>query len=383
MIFLKTDNLISGRYFAEITSEVFRGYERAKYIYAEPRLSIYGRKQNEWSKLGNWVVTHKVYSDQVRFFVQIPRLYNVYREANEISCFADMLRNIFLPLFEVTVNPNVDWKLHLFLQQLVGFDSVDDESKTEFMWKDAAPTATEWVSAQNPPYSYYLYYLQANLKCLNQLREARGFRTFALRPHSGEAGPTNHLAAAFLVAENISHGITLRKAPVLQYLYYLTNIGVSVSPISNNKLFLEFSRSPFLAYFKQGLNVTLTTDDPLQFHLSEHPLIEEYSTAMHVFKLSPHDICEIARNSVLISGFEVETCNLLVGFFDHFLCSTQSSSRGWGPSTSCGGRWETIRCSPTCPTFGYGIARRPLWPRLTLFCEIQSCPRRQSATTRT
>ncbi len=96
-----------------------------------------------------------------------------------------------------------------------------------------------------------------------------------------------------------------RKAPVLQYLYYLCNIGISMSPISNNKLFLEFSRSPFLSYFKQGLNVALTTDDPLQFHLSEHPLIEEYSTAMHVFKLSPHDICEIARNSVLISGFEV------------------------------------------------------------------------------
>ncbi len=151
-----------------------------------------------------------MYSDQVRFLVQIPRLYNVYREAGEISCFADMLRNIFLPLFEVTINPNADWKLHLFLQQMVGFDSVDDESKSEFIWKDLAPNAAEWSSNSNPPYSYYLYYMHANLTMLNRLRELRGFNTFSLRPHSGEAGPTNHLAAAFLVAQNISHGIVLR-----------------------------------------------------------------------------------------------------------------------------------------------------------------------------
>ncbi len=67
--------------------------------------------------------------------------------------------------------------------------------------------------------------MHANLVALNKLREARGFNVFYLRPHSGEAGPTNHLASAFLLAENINHGITLRKAPVLQYLFYLSQIG--------------------------------------------------------------------------------------------------------------------------------------------------------------
>jgi hypothetical protein len=43
-IFLKTENHIGGRYLAEITREVFRQYEESKYHYAEPRLSIYGRK---------------------------------------------------------------------------------------------------------------------------------------------------------------------------------------------------------------------------------------------------------------------------------------------------------------------------------------------------
>ena len=32
--------------------------------------------------------------------------------------------------------------------------------------------------------------------------------------------------------------------------------------------------------------------------------MEEYSIAAQVWKLSPCDMCELARNSVLMSGFE-------------------------------------------------------------------------------
>ena len=34
--------------------------------------------------------------------------------------------------------------------------------------------------------------------------------------------------------------------------------------------------SPFYKMFERGLNVSLSTDDPLLFHLSESPLLEEY-----------------------------------------------------------------------------------------------------------
>lgn len=46
-IFIKTDNLIGGRYFAEITREVINNHERKKYTLAEYRVSIYGRNSNE------------------------------------------------------------------------------------------------------------------------------------------------------------------------------------------------------------------------------------------------------------------------------------------------------------------------------------------------
>ena len=128
--------------------------------------------------------------------------------------------------------------------------------------------------------------------------------TFDFRPHCGEAGSTDHLAACYLTADAINHGITLRKSPPLHYLYYLDQIGLAMSPLSNNKLFLEYHKSPFPVYFAQGLNVSLSTDDPLMLHYTNDALLEEYSVAAQVYMLSTTDVCEIARNSVLQSGFE-------------------------------------------------------------------------------
>src|SRR4029434_6060888 len=38
-------------------------------------------------------------------------------------------------------------------------------------------------------------------------------------------------------------------------------------------------------------------------HLPQEPLMEEYSIATQVWKLSSCDMCELSRNSVLMSGF--------------------------------------------------------------------------------
>jgi AMP deaminase len=50
--------------------------------------------------------------------------------------------------------------------------------------------------------------------------------------------------------------------------------------------------------------VLLGTDDPLMLHYTKDALVEEYSVATQVWKLSNTDQCEIARNSVLQSGWE-------------------------------------------------------------------------------
>ncbi|XP_021731135.1 AMP deaminase-like isoform X3 [Chenopodium quinoa] len=302
-IFLKQDNLIQGRFLAEVTKEVLVDLEASKYQMAEYRISVYGRKQSEWDQLASWFINNEIYSENAVWLIQLPRLYNVYKNMGIVTSFQNIIDNIFIPLFEVTVDPNSHPQLHVFLMQVVGFDLVDDESKPERRPTKHMPTPAEWTNEFNPAFAYYTYYVYANLYTLNKLRESKGFPTIKLRPHCGEAGDVDHLSAGFLLCHNISHGINLRKSPVLQYLYYLAQIGLAMSPLSNNSLFLDYHRNPFPMFFQRGLNVSLSSDDPLQIHLTKEALVEEYSVAAQVWKLSACDLCEVARNSVYQSGF--------------------------------------------------------------------------------
>lgn len=303
-IFLKTDNFIHGRYLAEITKEVISDLESSKYQMVEWRISIYGKSIDEWDKLAAWVVDNKLFSHNVRWLIQIPRLYDVYQASGLMQTYEQIVINLFRPLFEVTKNPSSHPKLHVFLQRVIGFDSVDDESKVERRLFRKFPVPRAWNSKQNPPYSYWLYYLFANMTSLNFWRRRRGFNTFVLRPHCGEAGDSEHLAVAVLACHSISHGLLLRKVPLLQYIFYLEQIGIAMSPLSNNALFLAYERNPFHQYFRRGLNVSLSTDDPLQFAFTKEALIEEYAVAAQIYKLSSVDMCELAKNSVKQSGYE-------------------------------------------------------------------------------
>ena len=132
---------------------------------------------------------------------------------------------------------------------------------------------------------------------LNKLREAKGLNVITFRPHagkglshlprsasliahtrltflflqSGEAGDLDHLACAFLLTKNIAHGINLRKSPVLQYLFYLAEIGLNMSPLSNNSLFLDYHRNPFPVFFARGLRVALSTVRAFPTHHTPPP----------------------------------------------------------------------------------------------------------------
>ena len=71
------------------------------------------------------------------------------------------------------------------------------------------------------------------------------------------------------------------KVPALQYLYYLAQVGVAMSPLSNNHLFLDYHRSPFPVYFSRGLLISLSTDDPLQFHFTKVSVVHVWLNRGH------------------------------------------------------------------------------------------------------
>ncbi|XP_032947833.1 AMP deaminase 1 isoform X3 [Rhinolophus ferrumequinum] len=248
-LYLKTDNYIAGEYFATIIKEVGTDLVEAKYQHAEPRLSIYGRSPEEWSKLSSWFVSNRIHCPNMTWMIQVPRIYDVFRSKNFLPHFGKMLENIFMPIFEATINPQAHPDLSVFLKRITGFDSVDDESKhSGHMFSSKSPKPQEWTMERNPSYTYYAYYMYANIMVLNSLRKERGMNTFLFRPHCGEAGALTHLMTAFMTADNISHGLNLKK----------------------------------------------------------EPLMEEYAIAAQVFKLSTCDMCEVARNSVLQCGMSHE-----------------------------------------------------------------------------
>ena len=223
-VFIKQDNLIRGRFLAELTKEVFADLEASKYQHAEYRVSVYGRKRVEWATLAAWVAQHGLYSDNVVWLIQvrggggggerrgrertfgggrakqnkkhfppitpppppppppststhtkkkIPRLYDVYKAQGIVDSFAALIDNIFGPLFEATLDPGAHPQLHLFLKHVVGFDMVDDESKPERRPAKHMPSPEQWDLKHNPAYAYYAYYVHANLYTLNKLREVK------------------------------------------------------------------------------------------------------------------------------------------------------------------------------------------------------------------
>lgn len=316
-IFLKTTNHIGGRYFAELLKRVVGRHEKSKghNSACEMRLSIYGMERHEWSDLAKWVLHDWQHDDfpgpmtshNNRWLVQIPRLWRIYskkpkEEGAPDRSFMEMLENLFVPLFDATLYPEKHPQVAELLKHIVGFDSVDDEGAPEEGCSEQTPH--EWTSDKNPSYWWQLYFIWANMEVLNRLRKARGLNTLAFRPHAGETGDPMHLAATYMLCESINHGICLDMQVSLQYLYYLDQIGLSISPLSNNFLFRKIADNPFPKFFRRGLNVTISTDDPLLFHMSDDALLEEYSVARASFALSMTDIMEIARNSVLQSGFE-------------------------------------------------------------------------------
>lgn len=301
-LFLKTDNFMGGRYFAELIRDVFDKQAAEGYTFSEFRLSIYGRNRDEWCRLANWFVLHGMSHHTNRWMIQVPRLFALYRRSGMLHSFEEMLRNIFDPLWEASMHPEQHPFLNYFLAHVSGFDSVDNESDRE---PDAVVrlTPAQWTQPVNPPFAYYMYYMWANITTLNRYRAARGLSTFDFRPHGGESGDPDHMADLFFLVDGVGHGINLARRPALQYLYYLAQIPLGIVPLSNNALFCKYADNPFPTFFRRGLNVALATDGALMFHHTEQPLIEEYSTARNFWAFSSADVCEIAKNSVCMSGF--------------------------------------------------------------------------------
>eukprot|EP01080_Neovahlkampfia_damariscottae_P012344 gene12344-6016_t len=300
-LFLSFDNHQKGLYFAELAKEVLETRTLNRTC-SEISVVLFGEDSLDWKKISDWVVNHKIYSPNARWMINIPRSYCFYKKKGVVNSFGDFLSVIFKPLFDVTLDPSSDPKLASYLLHCVSFGIASMESSFKVDEnKNVSPA--DWTSETEPDYDYYSYYIFANLKNLNTLRIQRSLNPLKFKPTSG-GNVRLHLATSFLLCSSIHNGILLAHSPALEYLYYLTQIGISMSPLHTNKLLLQYTENPFPLFFREGMNVTLCTSSPLHFHYTEEQLLEEYSVAAQIWKLSRCDMCEISKNSILQSGYE-------------------------------------------------------------------------------
>ena len=147
-------------------------------------------------------------SSDNRWLVQVPRLWRIYSQKPVVDgqpqrSFLEMIENLFVPLFEATLDPDGHPEVAEAMKHIVGFDSVDDEGALEESCSCHRPH--QWTSPRNPAYWWQLYFLWANLEVLNRLRQALGLNTFSFRPHAGETGTYSFASTTALEEFACSH----------------------------------------------------------------------------------------------------------------------------------------------------------------------------------
>ena len=54
------------------------------------------RSPNEWDKLAKWVINNKLVSHNVRWLIQVPRLYEVFKGGGLINNFEEVVKSTSL-----------------------------------------------------------------------------------------------------------------------------------------------------------------------------------------------------------------------------------------------------------------------------------------------
>jgi aminodeoxyfutalosine deaminase len=126
-----------------------------------------------------------------------------------------------------------------------------------------------------------------------------------LLSHAGETGGPEQIQDAIdlLHAERIGHGIAAIRSSALMNTLAQRKIPLEICPTSNlltnalsiqlNSAHTKLAHHPLPKFFRHGIPVTISTDDPAMFRTT---LLEEYSAALEM-GLSLDDLHLIARSS--------------------------------------------------------------------------------------
>jgi adenosine deaminase len=120
--------------------------------------------------------------------------------------------------------------------------------------------------------------------------------------HAGESGPAKEVEHAILElrAERLGHAVSAATDPAVVELILERSVGVENCPTSNvhTKLVPGYLEHPLTSYLRQGVLVTLNTDNPT---ISRIDLPYEYETMARETDLSDAEFVQLQKNSVLVA----------------------------------------------------------------------------------
>lgn len=150
----------------------------------------------------------------------------------------------------------------------------------------------------------------------------------------------------------------LPQSPVLQYLYYLAQVPIAMSPLSNNSLFLEYSKNPLREFLHKGLCVSLSTDDPMQFHYTK--VNTNKCTQDKVFP----SWCSVYKNLRFSSAKKLLLC-VLLGATDGGVRYRGSAVEAqhlwcvWNSQKQCAAEWTVSPGDTSTPAISFSFTKPP------------------------
>jgi adenosine deaminase len=146
-----------------------------------------------------------------------------------------------------------------------------------------------------------------------------GFRTVA---HAGEEGPASYIrdAISLLGVSRIDHGVRCVEDPELVQQLIASRMPLTVCPLSNVKLrvFGDMRQHNVVELLRQGLCVTLNSDDPAYFG---GYMNDNFLALAAVHTLSRAEITHFSRNAIEASFAGTERKQQLVASLEAFLQS--------------------------------------------------------------
>ncbi|KHT62292.1 adenine deaminase [Photobacterium gaetbulicola] len=195
-----------------------------------------------------------------------------------------------------------------FLRDLPEEDAIETLKQAISYRDDIIAVGLDSSEQGNPPQKFERVFAMAR---------NTGFKTVA---HAGEEGPAEYIWEAIetLNVERIDHGVRCSDDPKLMAYLSEHQLPLTVCPLSNVKLkvFEDIGSHNIIQLFRQGVLVTINSDDPAYFG---GYLNDNFLAVAEAFDLTKQEVAQMSENAIKASFLSAERKQQLKQKLDHYL----------------------------------------------------------------